>query len=66
MKFYCDKCDDRFHYSEIWDSYYCKRCNEWTSSVCGDPKCWFQCHKRPKRPIPEETPESQEEGSSKD
>jgi hypothetical protein len=45
----CDKCTDRFVYSDQWDAYYCAQCNEWKEVQCSDPNCNF-CPGRPRRP----------------
>lgn len=38
-------------YSDIYDAYYCRKCNRWLERSCHDPKCYF-CAKRPKKPLP--------------
>lgn len=45
----CIKCDSKSHYSETYDSYYCKKCDEWLDDTCDDKECEF-CSQRPKKP----------------
>ena len=47
----CDKCSGAIAYSDEWDAYYCPACNEWKETTCGDPDCYWQCTKRPEKPI---------------
>lgn len=45
----CDKCNTLKRYSSKWDSYYCKKCNEWKENICKDIDCEY-CSKRPEKP----------------
>ena len=42
-------CERIFH--EMYDSFFCPRCNEWLEVTCEYPDCSY-CAKRPKRPLP--------------
>jgi hypothetical protein len=53
--------DDNLGYSEYYDEFYCRVCNNWLAPPCGDPKC-EDCANRPKHPIrPPMTPEQRVE-----
>lgn len=36
-------------YDEVFDAYYCTRCDVWLESVCSDNAC-MTCRNRPQRP----------------
>ena len=46
----CPICIEKGNYSDKWDAYFCKKCDIWIEPVCKDPKCHFQCWKRPDKP----------------
>lgn len=52
----CKECKQEAQYSQNWDSYFCRYCNIWIEGKCGDtyPDCYFDCHKRPNKPLKEE------------
>lgn len=37
-------------YYEVYDAYFCPKCNVWLESRCSDPKCEY-CTKRPEKPL---------------
>lgn len=49
MDLKCKKCNAEASYSEKYDAYYCKSCNEWTEDICTDRDCEY-CKNRPNRP----------------
>jgi hypothetical protein len=38
--------------NEMYDAYYCEKCNAWLEEACDDPNCMF-CKNRPEKPIQE-------------
>lgn len=46
----CPNCKRKTSYNEMFDSYFCKKCNIWTSQGCGDVDCFF-CKNRPEKPF---------------
>lgn len=46
----CSECDQRASYSWKYDAHFCKQCDTWMISKCGDPKCEFRCYERPDKP----------------
>ena len=55
MKNKC-KCLDcpHFKFKEKYDAHYCKRRNIWLELSCEDEDCYFECTKRPERPLNKE------------
>lgn len=49
LKWECEKCNTLKTYSETLDTYYCKTCDEWKESKCGDPECSL-CYSLDKKP----------------
>jgi len=45
----CSRCKDFLQYDEVYDGYFCQRCNEWKTDKCTDLACHF-CKNRPKKP----------------
>jgi len=43
------RCGAERQYSEYYDVYYCRVCDEWLESKCGDASCEF-CQNRPEKP----------------
>jgi len=50
----CKKCTGPIYYSELYDSYFCGRCNQWHEDACSDPTCRF-CSARPPHPLQRST-----------
>lgn len=46
----CGKCKRKALHNKTFDAYFCRPCNRWTESKCGDKACEY-CAKRPKLPI---------------
>lgn len=42
-------CTHPRYYSERWDAFYCKACDEWLEGRCRDHDCEF-CKDRPEKP----------------
>jgi hypothetical protein len=55
----CSICKHAIYYSDEWDAKYCANCNEWKEPRCcetdinkdGKIECFFECWKRPDKPI---------------
>ena len=47
---HCTKCKSNLVYYDIFDTYFCPKCNSWTESKCSDPNCRY-CPNRPKKPL---------------
>lgn len=45
----CSVCQHYLFYSDDYDSFYCKECDEWKEQKCSDPICEF-CLVRPEKP----------------
>lgn len=43
------KCGEHKCYSDKYDAYYCKTCDEWLEQKCNDEDCEF-CSIRPDKP----------------
>lgn len=50
----CETCNKIWKYSDKFDAYYCKKCNEWKEVKCIDNHCDI-CTKRPEKPIQSQT-----------
>ena len=56
----CETCNQLWSYSDKFDAYFCKICNEWKENTCnrkdlvGDDGCDI-CSNRPEKPIPSKT-----------
>ena len=49
MKLKCGCPKGNQGYSDQYDCYYCKSCNKWLETECGDKECQY-CVDRPLRP----------------
>lgn len=49
---FCPKCNSLSHcsYNEKYDAYFCRGCNVWIETTCGDPDCYY-CSIRPEKPL---------------
>ncbi len=45
----CKTCGSKLSFNEMYDSFYCEKCNEWTEKDCGDTGCSY-CYGRPEKP----------------
>lgn len=48
---FCSQCKSNLVYYDKFDTYFCPKCNSWTSSKCSDPHCKY-CPNRPEYPLP--------------